>query len=188
MKDISLHLLDIIQNSVAAQADRIIVSLSVVSSEDKLVIEVEDNGRGMDEELLKSVISPFVTTRTTRKVGMGIPLLKDSARQAGGELKISSEKGKGTKLEASFIISHIDRIPLGDISGTITNLIAAEPDIQYVLILKNRKEEFTFDSLEIKKRLGEVQINEFAVLEWIHDYLEDGLKAIFGGVLNEVDS
>jgi hypothetical protein len=188
MKEISLHLLDIIQNSIAAGAGKITVALTVDSSSDKLVTAVIDNGTGMDEDFLERVINPFVTTRTTRKVGMGIPLFKASAEQAGGELKINSAKGIGTELEASFKISHIDRLPLGDISGTIRNLIASEPDIQYILILSNLKDEFLFDSLEIKEKLGEVPINEFAVLEWIHDYIDGGIKAIFGGVLDEIDS
>lgn len=188
MKDISLHLLDIIQNSVTANADEIIVSLEIVDSKDSLVIKVVDNGSGMDEEFLKGVTDPFSTNRTTRKVGMGIPLFKASAEQAGGGLKICSEKGKGTEIEASFMISHIDRIPLGDIQDTIMNMIAAKPDIRYILTLKSPKEQFVFDTMEIKKILGEVPINDFAVLEWIRGYIKDGLKVIFGGVLNEIVS
>lgn len=188
MKEISLHLLDIIQNSVSAGAGRISISLSCKKREDILAITIEDNGKGMDDELLKRVADPFATTRTTRKVGLGIPLFKAAAEDAEGYFKISSRLGVGTIVEAGFKISSIDRLPLGDLAGIVTDMIMSNPEIDYVLLLENRKRAFQVSTDEIKSRLGEVPINEYHVLEWIREYLNGGIREIFGGVLNEVDS
>lgn len=188
MKDLSLHLLDIIMNSIAARAVNIDVKIFADKKEDKLEFIVEDNGIGMDRELLSRVMDPFATTRTTRKVGIGIPLLKASAEMSSGELIIDSVKGKGTILRASFKISHIDRPPLGDIADTITSLVAAEPGVEFRLVLISDNGSFEFDTLEIKKKLDGIPINEFEVIAWIREFIEEGVKSIFGGVLDENDS
>lgn len=188
MKDLSLHLLDIIRNSTAASARNIKVQITAYTSEDKLTIIIEDDGTGMDNELLERVTNPFTTTRTTRKIGMGIPLLKASAEMSSGELKIDSVKGKGTVVYATFKISHIDRPPLGDIASTMTSLIAAEPEIEFMLSLNSDNGSFRFDTAEIKEKLGDVPINEIEVISWIGEFIEEGIKSIFGGVLDEIDS
>ncbi|HHV99549.1 MAG TPA: ATP-binding protein [Clostridiaceae bacterium] len=188
MKDISLHLLDIIRNSTAAGARNIKVQILADINEDELRIIIEDDGIGMDNELLERVTNPFTTTRTTRKIGMGIPLLKASAEMSSGELKIDSVKGKGTVVCATFKISHIDRPPLGDIASTMTGLIAAEPEIEFILNLNSDNGSFKFDTTEIKEKLGGVPINEIEVVYWIREFIEEGIKSIFGGVLDEIDS
>jgi len=188
MRDLSLHLLDIIQNSISAGADKITVSVYADDDADTLTVMIEDNGSGMDEKLLKQVTDPFITTRSTRKVGLGIPLLKASAQRASGDLTISSVKGEGTTLSAVFKISSIDRLPLGDVAETMVDVITAEPEITFRLKLKSKKDEFIFDSSEVKQKLGDVPITQHEVITWIKEYIDEGVKAIFGGVLNEIDS
>lgn len=188
MRDLSLHLMDIIQNSIKAEASSINIKVIVNSNKDELIIEIIDNGVGMDETLLSQVRNPFATTRTTRKVGLGIPLLEASATRSGGELAIESQKFKGTSVKASFKISHIDRLPLGDISETIMSVIASNTEIEIILQLSNMKETFNFSVSEIKEKLGEVPINNSDVLVWIREYINEGVKLIFGGVLNEIHS
>lgn len=188
MRDLSLHLLDIVQNSVKANARRIKIGISADVQRGRLEITVEDDGSGMDEELLRQVDNPFVTTRTTRKVGMGIPLFKASARRASGDLEIWSEKGCGTTVKACFDINHIDRPPLGNLGETAVGMILTNPDIRYEMVLSNTVNSFEFDSFEIKKKLDGVPITEYEVLMWIREYIDEGVKAIFGGVLNEINS
>lgn len=188
MRDLSLHLMDIIQNSISANATKITVSVNAESDRDELVISIEDNGVGMDEEMLSRVTDPFVTTRTTRKVGIGIPLFKASAQRASGDIEIKSVKGKGTVLKAGFRISHIDRLPLGDIAETMVSVVIARPDIEFELFLCSKGEEFNFNSFEVKDRLGDVPITEYNVINWIREYIDWGVKKIFGGVLHEIDS
>lgn len=188
MKDLSLHLLDIIRNSTAAGARNIKIEISADTVEDQLRIIVEDDGNGMEKELLERVTDPFATTRTTRKIGMGIPLLKASAEMSSGELKIDSVKGKGTYLCATFKISHIDRPPLGDIADTMASIVAAEPEIEFILDINSDNGSFRFDTSEIKKKLDGVRINEIEVIYWIREFIEEGIKSIFGGVLDEIDS
>jgi len=183
-----MHLLDIIQNSISAQAKRINVDIKADVEADFLFIDVEDDGTGMDEELIQKVTDPFVTSRSTRKVGLGIPLLKYTAQRCEGELQIYSQKGKGTLVKSSFKLSHIDRPPIGDIADTIVTIIAANPQVDIVLNLKNNSNEITLDTAEVKQKLGEVPITEFNVLSWIKDFINEGVINIFGGVLNEVTS
>lgn len=188
MKDLSLHMLDLVQNSISAGSMLTTVGIRADRDRGMLEISVEDNGMGMDRELLQRVTDPFATTRTTRRVGLGIPLMKASAERAGGGLKITSEKGMGTRVDAWFKIGNIDRPPLGDIAGTMTDIIVSEPFREFELALENGSGTFRFDSEEIKKRLGEVPITEYAVTTWIKEYLNEGIKVIFGGVLDEIDS
>lgn len=188
MRDISLHLMDIIRNSIDAQAEKVAIRLKADLSLNLLTVEVEDNGHGMDQELLCRVTDPFVTTRTTRKVGLGIPLLKASARLTGGDISIKSVKGSGTVITADFNITHIDRLPLGDIGSTVSTLVMAHPDIEFRLDLDNTNESFSFNSFVIRDVLGDVPLNSFEVVDWIRAYVNDGITKIFGGVLHEVDS
>ena len=189
MKDLSLHLLDIVQNSIRADAGQISVGLSVIRSkkdDDRLLMEITDNGCGMSGELLKEVLNPFTTTRTTRKIGLGLPLLDQSARMSGGSLKVKSEPGAGTHVSADFLISSIDRVPLGDISGVCTLLIRSRPDIHWRFGFADGEAESVLDTEEIKTILKDVPIDDNHVLEWIQNTLSEGIESIFGGVLNEV--
>lgn len=189
MRDISLHLMDILQNSITAHADTIIVRIWANKTADEMGFEVTDNGTGMDKELLDKVTNPFVTARTTRKVGLGIPLLEASTQRTSGGLEINSEKGVGTNLKASFRISHIDRPPLGSVGETMASVIMAQPEIGLELKLENENIEcFNFNTADVKKTLEDVPITQFDVITWIKEYIDEGIKNIFGGVLDEIHS
>lgn len=179
--------MDIVQNSIVAEADRITINMKIFDKPEKLLIEIIDNGRGMDQEFLKKVTDPFKTSRTTREVGLGIPLIKQSAEMAGGEFSLQSEPSKGTKLNASFEINHIDRIPLGDIPETIRLLIMANPNISWVIQFSSHNNDFLLNTDEIKQQLDGVPIEDTNVLEWIQNTISNGIKSVFGGVLDEVD-
>lgn len=192
MRDISLHLMDIIQNSVKAGATEVTIEIFADKLKDWLNIRITDNGHGMDDEFLMQVKDPFVTTRVTRKVGLGLPLFEASAKRAGGELQIRSEKDKGTIIRVTFRISHIDRVPLGDIPETIMTLIAANPKINYQLRLcsieGNKEKSFNFNLSEIKAQVGDIPIEQIEILMWIKEYVKEGIIEIFGGVLDEIHS
>ena len=187
MRDLSLHLIDILQNSITAGASEVELQVSVDSDKDELSLSIIDNGCGMEPEFLQRVTDPFVTTRTTRTVGLGLPLLQASAQMAGGELRIKSVKNCGTSVFATFQISHIDRIPLGSISETIVATVAAHPNLELKLILINPDRKFSLYTRDIKEQLEDVPINHFEVLSWLGSYVYEYEKAIFGGVLDEVD-
>ncbi len=187
MRDISLHLMDIAQNSVVAKADKVEISFAAIDN--LLTFTIIDNGCGMDEEMVKNVFDPFVTSRTTRKVGLGIPLLVESSEATGGKVTINSKVGVGTTLTATFVIDHIDRIPLGDIAMTMSTTIASHPDVNFVLSLSNGTDEFVVSTAMIKETLGEdVPLNTIQIIDWLSGYIEENIKIIFGGILDEIVS
>ncbi len=178
MKELALHILDIAQNSITAGAKSIGISIVEDEAANTFVIRVEDDGCGMSEEMVQRVTDPYVTSRTTRKVGMGIPLLMHSAEQAGGRLKIESETGKGTTLEAMFEHNHIDRPELGDIAGVMTILIGGNPDIRFQYKHQKNEKEFTLDTDEIKETLEGIPINEPEVLKFIREMIRENISDI----------
>ena len=179
MQEISLNILDIVQNSIRAGASLIEVAIEETPSTDVFAFTVKDNGCGMDKEMVKKVTDPFVTTRTTRKVGMGISLLKSMAQQAGGDIELESEIGVGTIIRADFSYNHIDRQPLGDISAVMVSLISMNPSIDFVYTHSFEKERFVLDTRELRKILGsEVSFSEISVATWIGEYIDENLKHI----------
>lgn len=188
MREISLHILDIMQNSTTAQASLVKVLIMTEAGDGMLRIVIEDNGCGMDSELLARVTDPFTTARTTRRVGLGIPLFKASAEQSGGDFVVTSERDVGTVVTARYEISNIDRPPLGDLPGVIADMAAAYPSVEIHLQLENGDKQFIFNSREVRQVLGEVPLSEFNVIVWLREYISEGLKEIFGGVLSEIDS
>lgn len=183
MRDISLHILDIVENSVRAKSTLIQIGITADKARDELAVVIEDNGCGMSKEMLERVKSPFTTSRTTRKVGLGIPLFVASCENTGGRLDIESRLGEGTRLTARLGLSHIDRPPLGDIAETVASLTLLNPDIDFVF--KARQDEsFEFDTRQIKATLGEVSITQPDVMVFIREYLQEGIKQVFGG--NEI--
>ncbi len=178
--------MDIIQNSITANSNRIVTTISTDNEKDFLYISIKDNGKGMSKEFLENVIDPFTTSRTTRKVGLGIPLFKESAERAEGFLSIESELGKGTLVSVSYKISHIDRLPLGDIAQTFSQLVMASPEIEFELKMNNGSDSIQINTVEIQDTLGEVPITNFEVIEWINNYITESIKCIFGGVLDEI--
>ena len=181
MRELSLHVLDALENAVEAGASRVEVLIEEDPAADRLVIELADNGRGMSPELTRRVLDPFVTTRTTRHVGLGLPLFAAAAQRCEGDLRLESEPGRGTVLKATFRLGHIDRAPLGDMPGTILVILcsSARPvDVKYMHRFGG--EEFIFDSAGVRQELGEVPLSEPMVRAWIQKTLregEEGLKA-----------
>jgi hypothetical protein len=182
MRELSLHILDIIENSRRAGSDLIKIKISEMPDEDLLKIFIEDNGSGISEEKLDKIDDPFITSRTTREVGLGISLFKSAAESCNGNLNIRSKIGEGTKVEANFDYHHIDRAPLGDITTTISNFIAANGD-NVDLIYKHQYEDknFSFNTREIKSELDDVSIQSRQIIAWIREYIGENLEEIRGG-------
>jgi anti-sigma regulatory factor (Ser/Thr protein kinase) len=178
MQDLSLHILDIAENSITAGADRIKIRIVEDIGANLFLMEISDNGRGMDKEMFEHASDPFYTTRTTRKVGLGIPLLAQSAKDCNGNLKINTEKGKGTTITATFQHDHIDRKPLGDIEKTMIVLIASNPDIDFILEHSRNSDLYILDTSEIKKELGDVPINNMEVIKIIKDDISAWLNQV----------
>lgn len=180
MEDISLHILDIAENSVASGATLIIISIVEKTREDSFVVTIEDNGRGMSEEFANNVLDPFCTTRTTRKVGLGLPFLSQSARETGGDIRISSVPGKGTVVTAVFIPSHIDMKPQGNMADTLTTLIAGNPQVDFVFYYSRDSRDYRLDTREIRAALEDVPINTSDVLSAIRGDLTEALNNLRG--------
>lgn len=182
MKELSLNILDIAQNSLKADARQLIISLR--EDEQSLRILIEDDGKGMDRALLASVTDPFTTTRSTRKVGMGIPLFKLAAEQTGGKLDVVSVSRQedpirhGTKVEALFYKEHLDFTPLGDIVSTLLLLIQGSPQVDILFMhCLPKGGEVKLDTRQLKEVLGEeVPLNSYEVLQWIQESLKEAYQ------------
>ncbi len=176
MEDLSLHILDIAENSVAAKADKIEIRITEDKKKDLLSIEVQDNGVGMDKETLEKAVDPFYTSKTVRRFGFGLSLLSEAAKAANGHLSVKSQTGKGTRLKAVFQHSHIDRQPLGDIAQTIITLIIGNPEIDFIFehIINGRA--YYLDTRTIKKELNEMPINSPAGIRMIREDLKKTQK------------
>lgn len=181
MQEISLHILDITQNSIRAGAKLIEIDIEENIEKDVFQFSVKDDGCGMSEELLNKVTDPFVTTRTTRRVGLGIPLLISGAEATGGNVKIESKVGAGTKICATYSHSHIDRQPLGDIASCMMSLISMNPDIDFVYTHSYENKNFTLDTRELKSVLGDVKLSEPSIALWIKEFVDENLTEIYGG-------
>jgi hypothetical protein len=178
MKDLALHILDILQNSVSASATLIKLQIDEVPVEDKYLVTFIDNGKGMDAETVRQVTDPFFTTRTTRKVGLGLPLLKQNAERTGGSMNIRSEPGKGTEVEVVFIFSNIDRLPTGDIAGTLALTVSSYPEIDFIYTHTTPEGTFIFDTIEIKETLGSLPISNPQIIAFMKDLIRDNLTEI----------
>ena len=174
MRELSLHILDILENSVEAGATRIEIVIDEDMEADRMTIEVADNGRGMTTEMAKAVLSPFVTTRKTRHVGLGLPLLAAAARRCAGDLTIESEIGKGTRITATFRHSHVDRAPLGDVPTALIAILLSEHPVDLGFTHKVNSEEFQFDSAEIRQELEDVPLTHPLVRPWLLETLNEG--------------
>lgn len=173
MEDLSLHILDIVENSVAAEADKIEIRITEDKRKDLLSVEIIDNGIGMDKSTQEKVLDPFFTSKTVRSFGLGLPLLSEAAKAANGKLSIVSKKGKGTKIKADFQHSHIDRKPLGDIGQTIITLIMGNSEIDLIYVHKKNDHEQRLDTRKIKQQLNEKPINSLAGIRMIRETLKN---------------
>ena len=178
MRELSLNVLDIAQNSISAGA--LLVEIEVIedSVNHKLFIGIYDDGKGMTPEQLESVRDPFFTTRTTRKVGMGIPLFKFAAEMTGGRLEMESEVGVGTKVRAYFKTDHLDFTPIGDMTSTIITLVTMNLHMDFIYRRKLDSEEFTVDTRQLKAILGDVPLNEPSIVSWITQYINENTKQL----------
>ncbi len=178
MKEIALHIMDIAQNSIRAGASEIRITLSESVAADSLTLTVSDNGMGMDAETRRMAADPWFTSRTTRKVGMGLPLLEMNASLSGGGMIIDSAPGQGTTVTASFVYSHVDRPPLGDVSGTIALLIMSNPaiNIEYIHICEGT--EWSISTAEIKEALGEDAVTDLTVVRSLREIINENVAEV----------
>ncbi len=181
MQDLSLHVLDLIQNCVEAGAGTVRISLDESGLDGVVALEVSDDGRGMSPELLARVKDPFTTTRTTRRVGMGIPLIQQAVQAAGGDLSMESREGHGTTIRAWFLRDHIDAPPLGDVAQSVAIAIATNPGVRFVYTHTAANGSFCVDSKQIAEFLAEVSISDPGVVAWLKQHLREGIKQVRGG-------
>lgn len=182
MPEIALNILDVAENSVRAGASLIEITVSVQPGADTLTVTITDDGCGMTQEQLERVQDPFYTTRTTRKVGLGIPFFKQASEGAGGSFQIDSETGKGTTVKAVFGLSHIDRMPLGNISSTIHTLIVFNAQTDFRYIYEYGEKSFVLDTRQMREILGEgISFSEQEVSAFIREYLEVNKTETDGG-------
>jgi hypothetical protein len=178
VEDLSLHILDIVENSLAAGARRVEIRIEEDLKADRMTIEISDDGSGMNEEMVKQALDPFFTTKTTRRVGLGLPLLAEACRMSNGKLALESLPGKGTTVRATFQHSHIDRKPLGNMGDTLITLIVGHPEVD--LLYEHRKEdaEFSLDTREIKGELGDVPLNAPQIVRALRECIFSGLQQV----------
>lgn len=178
MRDFSLHLLDIAENSIEAKATRIEIRLGESREKNRFVLEIRDNGIGMDKEMLNRVLDPFVTTKTTRRFGLGLPLLAQAARAANGRLTIDSEQDRGTRVRADFELDHIDLKPLGDIPQTLATLIMGHPEVDFIYIHEVDLSRYELDTRKIKAGLDGAPIQSPDVIAVIKKDIKEGIEEI----------
>lgn len=178
MKELSLHILDIVKNSVSAGAARIGLTLSE-TADGTLTIVITDDGRGMSPEFLAAVADPFTTTRTTRKVGLGLPLYRMAAEQTGGYMEIESALGKGTTVTAVFHTDHLDCAPMGDLAGTAAMLVQGSPQVEWTVVHITPKGSYTFSTAEVREVLGEdIPLDAPEVFAWMNGYLAELVETV----------
>lgn len=182
MEDLSLHILDVAENCITAGASLVEITVEEDVAEDKLVITVRDNGRGMDPDFVSRVLDPFTTTRTTRKVGLGLSLFQQSAQEADGDLVVDSALGVGTTVTASMRHSHIDRKPMGDMAETMVTLIEGNPEIDFVYTHRRNNREYVLDTRELRPDLEELPLNNPGILQLIRDNVKEGIEEVAKGL------
>lgn len=175
MDEISSHIMDIVANSLTAGAHNISVLIEKDSAGSLFILDIKDDGVGMDSEMTKKVQDPFFSTKTGRKVGLGIPLLKGTAETTGGAFSLTSEPGRGTRIRATFNANHPDLPPLGNLKDTILVLAVGNPEVNFLFRYKNSVKDFLLDTAEVKDLLGGVPINHPEVISFLSKYLDEHL-------------
>lgn len=178
MLELSLHVLDIVNNSIKAKATLIEIEINEQIAKNTLSISIKDNGCGMDEDFLRTVKDPFKTTRTTRKVGMGLSMFEAAAEATGGKLELSSKKNVGTTVVATFTHNHIDRQPIGNMAETMLTLVCGNEDIDFIYRHIKDDKEFLLETAQIKEILGDVSFSNPEITLWLKEYVEEGLAEI----------
>lgn len=183
MPEISLNILDVAENSTRAGAKLVTVIVEADTESDRLTVSIGDDGCGMTPEQVSQVTDPFYTSRTTRKVGLGVPFFKMAAESAGGSFEIRSTPGVGTEVKAVFVLSHIDRMPLGDISATVHTLIVYHPGTDFVYTYRYNGNSFTLDTRKFREILGDVPFDAPEVSSYIMEYLTENKTETDGGAV-----
>jgi len=178
MMELSMHVLDVVENSTRAGAKRVTIAITEDREKDDLAIVVTDDGAGMAPETLKKVLDPFYTSKTVRRIGLGLPMFSQAAKKADGSFSVESKAGEGTKVSAHFKHGHIDRQPLGDMADTIITLVAGYPDVDLVYTHRMGSNTYILDTREIKQELEDVPINNTRILQFIQKDIKSGLKEI----------
>lgn len=178
MQELSMNVLDVAENSVQAGAKHIEISLRQDTASGFQTLQIQDDGCGMSAELARGAADPFYTTRTTRPVGLGIPFLKQAAEMAGGSFALESEEGAGTRVTATFMMGHIDLMPLGDMPGTVSALVQTSPDIDFVFCFERDDASFAFDTRDARAILGDVPLSEPAVAVFVKNHIDEGMQSV----------
>jgi len=179
VRELALHILDILQNAIEAGATQVALTIDEDQAADRLTITVRDNGRGMDKATVARAINPFFTSRTTRHVGLGLPLLAAATERAGGQLTIQSEPGVGTTVTATFQLCHPDRQPLGDMAATLLAFLLGEKNVALHYVHRTARDTFEFHSADIRAALGdEVELGDPVVRQWLAEFLAEGEQAV----------
>lgn len=180
MKELSLHILDLAENSITANALLIELDITENTAENFVSIKLKDNGKGMSKDVLTKVTDPYYTTRTTRNVGLGIPMFKMNTELTNGEFSIESTPGVGTTIFGKFTYNHIDRPPLGNIASTVTGIVMSLENSDLCYTHTYNQESFSLDTREMRQMLGEnVNLSEVFVLNWVQSYIKDNLDVLY---------
>jgi hypothetical protein len=178
MLELSLHILDIAENSTRADATLIEITIVEDLTADIFSFEIRDNGTGMDQATIEKAMDPFYTTKKVRRVGLGLPMLAQACERAGGRFEIESKEGSGTRVYAGFGHSHIDRQPLGDIAGVISMLILGNPDRDFLYTHTMNGSAYALDTREIRQELGEIPLNHMEVINMVRDNIQEGIQEL----------
>ena len=175
MQDLSLHILDIVENAISSHASHVAIRITEDPDKDQMIVEIEDDGDGIPPHLVEKVVDPFFTTRTTRKVGLGLSLLQQAARACEGDLQVQSKEGEGTLVRAHFRYNHIDLKPLGDMASTMVTLIVGNPHMDFQYQHRKKDKTFVFDTVEFKRELEDVPIVHPKVVQFVREEIKRGL-------------
>ncbi len=178
MKELSLHILDIVQNAISAEAKEVDIQVLEDERSNEMVIRVADDGRGMSPEVAQKALDPYHTSRTTRRVGMGLPLFRHTAEQAGGHLEIRSEVGKGTTVEARMVYDHVDRPELGDMAGVLSLVIGSNPQLRFRYHHRYNEKEYLLDTREVNEALEGTPISDPGILRYIREMIRENIRTI----------
>lgn len=186
MQDLSLHVLDIVENSIAAGAKNIKITINENIGKDTLTLKIQDNGAGMDKKTLTKALDPFYSTKTVRRIGLGLSMLAQATKEAKGNFQIKSKTGKGTTITATFMYSHIDRKPLGDMTETLITLIAAQGlNVDFIYEHHKNDHGFIFNTATIKKDLKDIPLNNIEVIDYLREKLKEEFKKLGERSMNE---
>ncbi|NCO60455.1 MAG: ATP-binding protein [Deltaproteobacteria bacterium CG_4_10_14_3_um_filter_51_14] len=185
MRELALHILDIAENGINAGADLLEILVEESFRDNLLRISVRDNGRGIPKEMIQKVLDPFYTTRTTRRVGLGLSLMKEAAKRCDGDFQLESKEGCGTEVKIIFRRDHIDLAPLGDMTGSMISLIMGNPGVDFIYDHDRDGKRFRLDTREVKKQLDGGDITHPEVIGFLRQFMSEGLAEIKTAIKEE---